>query len=90
MNFSLADDLNISTFATLLLQPDFRKSWDVYLNLNKMKTKRINSNVPIFYSQQNIDNIKKMFKLGNIHFYPLNELISKVMPATGLINVVNL
>ncbi len=25
-----------------------------------------------------------MFKQRNVHFYPLNELISNLMPATGL------
>ncbi len=38
---------------------------------------------PIFYSQLNIENITCLN--GEIlHFYPLNELISNLMPATGL------
>ncbi len=36
-------------FTGIHLQPKFRKCWDVFLNLNKMKTKRnLKSHEPIF------------------------------------------
>ncbi len=54
-----------------------------FFNLNNMKTKRLSNHM----SQYSIHNIKYHNKCLNremLHFYPLNELISNMMPVTGL------
>ena len=49
--------------------------------MNGLKTKRLfKSHEPSFYSQQNLDYITIVFVLD---FYPLNEVISNLMRATG-------
>ncbi len=47
-----------------------------FLNLNKIKSKRLSNHM----SQNVIHNLNRYIW----HFYPLNELISNVIPATGL------
>ncbi len=53
-----------------------------FLNLNKMKTKRLSNHM----SQNSIHNRtqrehNKCLNWEMLHFYPLNELITKLMPA---------
>ncbi len=33
----------------LIVQPEFRKCWDVFLNLNKMKTKRLSNHMSQYF-----------------------------------------
>ncbi len=42
-----------------MLQPEFRKCWDVFLNLNKMETKRLSNHLSQYFihSKQNITNV---------------------------------
>ncbi len=50
-------------------------------NLNTIKKKTFKSHEPIFYSHREHN---KCLNREMLHFYPLNELISNLMPATGL------
>ncbi len=51
-----------TTFNSFWLQPEFRKCWDVFLNLNKMKTKRLSNHM----SQYFYNRTKQMFKRRNV------------------------
>ncbi len=57
----------------------------MFLNLNKMKIRRISNHLKshILFTIEH----REYSKCSNgeiIHLYPLNELISNLMPATGL------
>ncbi len=52
-------------------------------NLNKKKTKNLKSHEPVFYLQYNINNVTCL-NWEMLQFYPQNELISNLKPATGL------
>ncbi len=53
-----------------------------FLNLNNMKTKRLPWANILFTIEHREHNICLNGEI--LHFYPLNELISNLLPATGL------
>ncbi len=65
----------IDRILSLNLQPDLRKCWDIF-NLNTIKTKWLSNHMII--------TIEYCLNWEILHFYPLNELISNLIPATGL------
>ncbi len=54
-----------------------------FLNLNKIKTKRLSNNMSQYFIHNRTEN-NKCLNGEILHFYPLNELISNLMPATKL------
>ncbi len=66
------------------LKPGFRKCWDVFKIWKKWKLKyfRITWADILFTIEHREHN--KCLNWDILHFYPLNELISNLMPATGL------
>ncbi len=66
----------------MYVQPEFRKCWDVFFFFWikwKLKDFQITWAKILFTIEHN-----KYLNWEILHFYPLNELISNLMPATGL------
>ncbi len=66
------------------LQPEFWKCWEVFFYLNKIKSKRLSNHMcQYFFTIENREH-NTFLNREILHFYRLNELISNLMPATGL------
>ncbi len=47
--FIILFSVYIYIYIYIYTQPEFRKCWDVFLNLNKMKTKRISNHMSQYF-----------------------------------------
>ncbi len=66
----------------LYLQPEIRKCWEFFLHLNKMNTKRLSNHMSqYFFTTEHREH--KCLHREILHTFPLNELISNLMPATS-------
>ncbi len=65
------------------IQPEFRKCWDVFFFLYKMKKDFQITWANILFTIEHKEH-NNCLNWDILQFYPLNELISNVMPATGL------